>query len=147
MCINENVTKKTKNKFWIECVIDFIGYIDYYSGHGHAFAPKNLVACIRFGVPITYRETVQDILDGILDDINSTIEPIEFLTDNKELQEEIRNFVTDNVLTEAFKNALKPNTKMSDNFFLDDIEIIDEEEEIYEYPYLIGYYHIYLDEE
>jgi hypothetical protein len=54
----EWIKMEKKPKLSLEVVFDYEGYPDYYRGHGHAFIDKNVLACIRFGFPITYLETV-----------------------------------------------------------------------------------------
>jgi len=134
----------------LEVVIDFVGWRDYYSGHGHAFVDKDVVACLMFGVPVTYQETVGDIIYAILDDLRGC-EP-EFLNkaeDNPELQEEIREFLTDENLEKAIRAIIPENVKDDEPFFdvSDEDKISDEEaEEMMELPMLIGYVHVWLEE-
>jgi len=136
-------------KLVIETTFDFDGYLDYYRGHGHAFPPKNLAACIRFAVPITYRETVGDIIEQILEDINSCMEPFEVVNEKLFIKHEglIRS-ITDEDLKASIRAELPEGTKDEDNFF--DVEgedaISDNElDELMELPLLIGYIHIYVE--
>jgi hypothetical protein len=144
-----------KQKFSLDVVFDYDGYVDYYSGHGHAFIDKNVLACIRFSVPITYFETVEEIISMIIEDINSRIDPIEFLNeaeDNKDLQEEIMNFVTDERIEKAILSQIPEDVKPTDRFFIlteeEEKEILDyiEEDQGYNSSYLIGYIHVWKEE-
>ena len=133
-------------EFEIDATFDFDGYTDYYRGHGHTFRKERLVACIPFSIPITYRETVSEVIIMVLEDINGTIEPIEFLTEDKEVQECIRKYLTDECIEKCLRDALIEGTKDSDKFFdIDKDALLSEEEgnEIMEYPQLIGYIHVY----
>jgi predicted house-cleaning noncanonical NTP pyrophosphatase (MazG superfamily) len=147
-----------KSKFDLEVVFDYEGYPDYYRGHGHAFVDENVVACIPFGFCITYLETVQDIIDMVLEDINGRMNPVEFLNeaeDDEELQEEIEEFLTDENIARAIMETLPDGVKPSDRFF--DVSP-EEEEEIKkeleeddspfcEGPMLIGYIHVWKTDE
>jgi hypothetical protein len=135
----------------LEVVFDYEGYPDYYEGHDHVFEDERLVACIPFGFPITYLETVQEIIDRIIDDIKNRVDPIEFLTDNEELQDEIREILTDENIKNAIMETLPEGTRLTDRFF--DVSP-EEEEEIkkelekddspfYDGPMLIGYIHVW----
>ncbi|MCI4407813.1 MAG: hypothetical protein JHC26_01885 [Thermofilum sp.] len=148
-----------KNKFDLEVIFDYEGYPDYYRGHDHTFVDKNVVACIPFGFSVTCLETVQDIIEMILDDINNKMDPIEFLNDaenNEKLQEEIREFLTDENIRRAILETLPQGTKLTDKFF--DVSPEEEEEirkELEEddspfsdWPMLIGYIHVWkIDED
>jgi hypothetical protein len=151
----EKIEKENK-KFGIEVIFEYEGYLDYYRGHSHLSIPKDVVACVRFCVPITYLETLGDIILLILEDINSKVEPIEFLNDaedNKDLQEQIEEFINDKNIEKAILEIMPEGVRPSDKFF----DISDEEiEEIEKYlketdyadiPYLIGAFHIWIEEE
>jgi len=146
MCVNKNLTQKPK--FYIEIDETYNGYLDYFSGHGHAFSSENLIACLPIGFPITYKETVQDIIDMIKDDLSDS----DYVPINEELfkryEDEIRNLKDEDFIN-AFKNTLLPNVKETDNFFNIEIEDEDEDEEedLYDSPYLCIYFHIYLEDE
>jgi hypothetical protein len=108
---------KGKYKFDLEVIFEYEGYPDYYRGHSHAFIDENVVACVPFGLYITYLETVQDIIEMILEDINNKMDPIEFLNEaenNEELQEEIRGFLTDENIEKAIWETLPERTKPHD---------------------------------
>ena len=146
MCVTNNITKKPR--FTIEVSETYAGYLDYFSGHGHAFSPDNLIACLGVSIPITYKETVKDIIDMLKDELgNADYTPV-----NEELfkryEDEIRN-IEDEEFINAFKNILLPNVKETDKFF--DIEIEDENEDedeyLYDSPYFLIYFHIYLEDE
>jgi len=70
----------------IVCSIDDLCYGDYYSGHGHTFEPDNLMGCLEFSPYIDKDMTNQDIIDAILDNINSYAWPDEF--DNIEVSDQ-----------------------------------------------------------
>ena len=70
MCVTNNVTKKPR--FTIEVDEIYNGYLDYFSGHGHAFSPNNLIACLGIAIPITYKETVQDIIEALKDELSDS---------------------------------------------------------------------------
>jgi len=134
-----------ERKLSLEVVFDYAGDPQFYEGHGHVFESKNVIACIRFGFPIDYSETVEEIIERVLDDVHSTIEPIEFLgeaEENPELQKEIRKFVTDENIRQAIIETLPKDVKLSDKFFEVGVEKVSEEE-IFELPMLIGYIHVW----
>jgi len=137
--------KKTHN-LNLETTYDFDGYPDYYSGHGHAFAFRNLIVCIPFSIPINYKETVKEVIEAIIEDINSCAEPFIVINEKlfKKYEEEIRNLTNDD-LEKSLRNALIENVKDSDKFFDVDIEIEDDEFGM-EYPLLIGYIHVYVED-
>jgi hypothetical protein len=143
-----------KHKLEIEVIFDYEGYPEYYRGHDHAFE-EGLVACIPFGFPITYLETVQEIIERIIDDVRR-YELIKFpIVKDMELQEEIMELLSDENIIKAIMEELPEGTKLTDRFF----DVTPEEEEeirreleeddspFYEGPMLIGYIHIWkLDE-
>jgi len=155
----ERIKMEKKPKLSLEVVFDYEGYADYYRGHGHAFIDKNVLACIRFGFPITYLETVQDIIDMVLEDINSRMDPIEFLNDaenNRELQEQIEEFLSDENIRKAIMETIPEDVKPTDRFFnitpeeeKEIQEILKEEEEIgfCDSPLLIGYIHVWREKD
>jgi hypothetical protein len=134
----------------LEVVFDFVGYVEYYSGHGHAFVDDRVVACLPFGVYVSYRETVGEIIDMILEDLNSRVEPILFLNEaekDQALQDKIREFLTDERVAEAIKAELGSEVKESEPFF-EEVEDLGEEEEeedscLCDGPILIGYIHVW----
>jgi hypothetical protein len=129
--------EKTK-KLAIDVTIDYLGFTDYYSGHGHAFADKDLVACIRFGFPVTYRETAEELADAIFEDIVTSwnldifsgedIDNIESEDIKKAIEEEVANI--DFNYYHAFADELRSDQE-------------DEDDPMQEYPMMIGYMHIY----
>ena len=140
-----------KQKYKFSIVLDdlYAGYPDLYNGHGHVFESENFVACIGFSIPITYNETVKEIIEAIKEDINNYIEPIQFFTEDKEIIEAIRDFVTDEVIEQAFKEYLGKDIKDNDEFFnvSEEDRITEEEAENIELPLLIGHFHIYLEQD
>ena len=133
-------------KFNVYVTFDYVGYADCYRGHGHSSRyDSDVLACIFFEIPISYRETVFDVIQSILDDINGRIEPIQFLNEaeeNIELQREISEFLTDEVLERAIRNAIG-DYKDSEPFFEDNSEDTEELADSLELPSLIGYIHVY----
>ena len=133
-------------RFGISVNFDYIGYSDCYHGHGRSRHDTEVLACIFFEVPICYRETVFDVIQMILDDINSRVDPIEFLNeaeDNEELQREIAEYLTDEIIESAVRNAIGPDVKDSEPFFDVDVDVDVEELDDIELPSLIGYIHVY----
>ena len=146
MCVNKNLTQKPK--FSIDIDETYEGYTDYFSGHGHAFSPNNLIACLPIAIPITYRETVQDMIDMLKDELGNT----DYVPVNEELfnqyEDEIRN-IEDEEFINVFKSYLKPNVKLTDRFFDVVLEDEDEDEDFitYDSPYFLIYFHVYLENE
>jgi len=133
-------------KFSLEVVIDYVGWADYYSGHGHAFVDEDVVACLRFGIPVTYRETVGDIIYAILDDLRDR-KP-EFLNaacDDEDLQEQVMEFLTDENLEKAIRSIIPEGVSDDEPFFDVPEEFKISDEDLCELPYLIGYIHVWLE--
>jgi len=134
-----------KPRLRVELAETWSGYIDYYSGHGHAFCSPNLVACLPISFSITYRETFKEILEQLRESLGlADYTPInERLF--KEYEDEIRN-----IPTETFINVFKEaywELKESDRFFnVDEEQCLDEDEDI-EYPQFLAYFHIYLEKD
>jgi len=129
-----------EDKFELDATIDFIGYADYWSGHGHAFSDS--VACIRFGFPVDYTETVKEILQNILDNINGFMSPFDILDETVD-KEELHEFVTDERIEESVRALFREGAQDTDNFF-DNPELskeLDQEEDT-ESPQLIGWIHV-----
>jgi len=129
----------------IEATIDFVGFADYWRGHGHAFADPSLICCIRFGVPITYSETVEEIIELILEDINSVMEPFEVINEKlwRKYEHRIRN-IPDSEYRKALEDLID-TTDLTERFIQDEFEAIPEDYEG-ELPMLIGWFHIYAAE-
>jgi len=134
-----------RKKFSCELVFDYEGYTDCYWGHGHAFTDESLIGCITFGFPIDYTETVGEVLDMILYQCNTEID---WLTDDKDLRFAVEDWLTDDIIEKAFWRALPEGVEKDDKFFDIPTEEVEDwlSEDILEYPYLIGYVHIYLEE-
>jgi len=118
----------------IVAVLDEVTSPDTYTGHGHAFE-ENLVACIQFAVPVSLRESVGEIIEGAIEDINSG-DFLVFFTDDEEKQERIRELLTDERIREALWANIPEGVKEDDPFF---IEAYGPTENIYQY----GYIHVY----
>ena len=138
-----------KRKYSLEAVIDYVGYADFYSGHGHSFVDPSVVACIRFGVSVTYRETVGDIIDMILEDINNCMCPIDWLDDSLTLEDkdQIADLLTDDNIREALRALMPKDVKDNDKFFVDAEDLELDDDDLYDYPMLIGYIHVWKEEE
>ena len=124
----------------MELVIDYVGYSDYYRGHGHAFCPPDLIACVRFGFSVSYRETIREIKDMIEEEINKTWS-IEYLDTSPEAKE-----LVESIAGEDIRQVIDETIKGEDNeeYFKDipeDLRVPEDYEG--EYPMLIGYLHIY----
>ena len=128
----------------IELDETYDGDPQFWSGHGHAFAPKNLVACLAIGFAINYTETVQEIIDRIKEELPLT----EFDPVNEKLfkkyEDKIRS-LSDADFIKAFKRSLKKGVKPTDRFFNVDESLADSDDEIYDPPMLLCYFHIYLE--
>jgi len=126
----------------IEAEIDFVGFLDYWRGHGHAFADPSLICCVRFGIPVNYSETVEEIIEMILEDIDSVMDPYEII--NEDLWRKYEDEIMD-LKREDFEDALKAliNTENLKQPFFEDVEVIGDENEDLELPYLLGWFHIY----
>jgi len=138
--------KEDMQKFYLSVTFDYIGYPDCYHGHGRSRHDTEVLACLFFEVPVCYRETVGDIVQMIIEDVNGKVDPIEFLNEaeqNLELQEEIAEFLTDERLEEAIRRAIGPDVKDSEPFFEDNSEDTEELVDSLELLSLIGYIHVY----
>ena len=137
-----------KRRYSLEAVIDYVGYADFYGGHGHTFVDPNVVACIRFGVSVTYKETVKDIIDMILEDINNCMCPIEWLDDSLTIEDkdQIADLLTDDNIREALRALIPKDVKDNDKFFIDSEDLELDDDDLYDYPMLIGYIHIWKEE-
>jgi len=126
----------------IEAEIDFIGYVDYWRGHGHAFADPSLICCLRFGIPVSYSETIEEIIDMILEDIDRYIDPYEVV--NEDLWQKFEHEI-EKLERKDFEDALKALIDVEDlkQPFFEDVEVIGDENEDLELPYLLGWFHIY----
>jgi len=133
-------------KFSCELVFDYEGYVDYYWGHGHAFASEDLIGCITFGFPIDYSETVGDILDSVLYECNREID---WFTDDIDLKIAVDEWLTDDVIEKAFWANIPAGVEEDDRFFDVPLEEVEDwlSEDSLDSPYLIGYVHIYLEED
>ena len=57
----------------IECDEEYNGNIQFWSGHGHAFASESLAACMVLSVPINYRETVGEMKDRLKEEARANM--------------------------------------------------------------------------
>jgi len=134
-------------KFQLEVVFDFCGDSQFYHGHGHAFCSDKVVACIPFGIYVSGHETVKEIIEAIIEDINSRIDPITFLNaaeKDETLQEQIREYLTDQIIEQALKEEIGLDVKPEEKFFDTEPEEETEEDEIaLDGDMLIGYIHVW----
>jgi len=113
-------------KYEIEVFGDYCGYLDYWSGHGHAFAPDTLVACFVLSTYVTYKETVRDIKDALIDDLRR-IGPESFmLVEDSEIEEEVSALDIEKFIEEELFSELKDEEKF---FSSSDYVGFEEEEE------------------
>ena len=114
---------------------DFVGYSDFYNGHGHAFADKNLVACIRYSVGVDYNETVNELIDMIINDVNG----YEWNIFDDILEDKIIK-IKDSEIREALKEEYGNKIFA---FPLYKKEFAKELEDSEELPSCIGYIHVF----
>lgn len=145
-------------KFDIEATIDFFGYADYWSGHGHAVANKDLLACMRFDAMIDYSETVKELVDMIMDSINAYMSAIDYVGwpnhATQQEKEEIEE-ISDQDIRKAVRREFNTEDDNEKVFYEDtqrEFQEYKEQEEsegyeIMEYPMCIGWIHIYRSEE
>ena len=115
-----------------------------FRGHGHAFAPYNLVACLPISFPISYRETTKEILENIREELAaSDYDPVNQELFNK-YEDEIRE-LTEEDFIKCFKDAFYCLPKLNDKFFIDLFDDVETDSDIYDPPVFICYFHIYLE--
>ena len=137
---NQNANSGEAPEFVYEVWIDYMGAMDYYSGHGHAFASKDLVACCAFGFPL-FDGTIGEYKDAILEDLRSHCP--EFFIDDRDEQDRIIDFLAQNekeIVDSLFE--LADNEPALTPQELEDFGL-DQWEEYFEVPYLVGYVHVY----
>lgn len=125
------MSDKTEVKYTVTCSIDDLCYMDFYSGHGHAFEPDTLIGCLPFSPYVDPSLTNQEIEDLVIENINS-YDPDILNPDHEDL---IRD-LPDKDFREAYKDEIidhNPADKPFKNLDLGpDVQ-------------LIGYFHIHLD--
>lgn len=144
--------KDEKFEFELTATIDYVGHYDYWCGHDHAFAPKNLVGCIVFDIPMTYKETVDEVIEGIIYDVRIQMYPINVIDESyKPEVEEFWHEITDEQLRQAIQKSIRydsleelmypelaKHSKLSKSTFF--------YKKIDELPRLVGFFHIYVSE-
>ena len=142
-----------KPKYSLNLELDFIGYVDYWLGHGHAL-DNDTLACIVAPVLVSpyYKEKNGEILNSLISEVNSL--DLDFYNDaenNEAMQEEINEFLTDDLIREEFKGLMRKGERMNMFFFdeatrhINDGEEIDEENG--ESPQAIFILHVTKNEE
>ncbi len=121
----------------VSATIDYEGYIDYYSGHGHAFADSALAACEQFSIPINYKERVGELIDEIISDLQGNIEILQPEYEDAIDKVGIRRIRK--ALREEFAMANGNAKAFSPQFERDPDN--EEEDEFSETPALIGFIH------
>jgi hypothetical protein len=123
---------KDKPKYQVTVTEDFVGYSDYWSGHGHAFDEETL-ACMVVPVFVSphYNEKIGEMIDNFIREVNMwDIQYYLEAKDNEEMQDEISSFLTDEVLTEAFKADMPKGTRKNMFYFSNGTRCINDDEEI-----------------
>ena len=115
----------------------------YYEGHGHAFESKNILACIPFSTHGTGNETVREIAESVLEDINEQTWFFMNKAENDEkLQNEIINISDKDILAKLLSLFGTPETdKPYEQYYdlnLDETELAEAD------TYYMGALHIYL---
>jgi hypothetical protein len=122
--------------------VDDICYPDYYSGHGHAFAHGSLIACQQFGFPVNYTETLKELVEGIMDDLDSLepdfVKDFETSTEREEAEFLVRNFPEEKLRELCTKCLRKINNVSSEERVFNAEKITSDE-----LPCIFGYVHYY----
>jgi hypothetical protein len=124
----------------LETTIDYSGYSDYWSGHGHVFESEDLVACCEFSIPVNYSETVGEIIDRIAEDIDNWNW---YNVNDAEDFDEIMEQITDKDIEESIRAQIQEGVKDEERFFDEDIIENDEDDIFQELPMVIGWIHVY----
>lgn len=129
--------KAAKQKFVITTELQF-NNPQYYSGHGHAFEKETLLACYEFSEPATGNETIKEIAENIVSNLNEAYFMNE-AENNETLQETINN-ISDKTLTKAITSNwnARTNTKPYNQYYTPNDNSDDETN-----MYYIGVIHIY----
>jgi len=133
-----------KGNIVVYATFDYEGLPDFYRGHGHCFVDPTLIACLRFGVYVNYSESIQEIIDMIVEDLQGT----EYEIINKDLfkkYEHILYSITDEDLAKCLLEQIPNEYKPTDSFWKEGVEVLNEN--TLEYPMLIGYIHFFVCEE
>lgn len=142
-----------KPKYSLNLELDFIGYGDYWHGHGHAL-DNDTLACIVAHVLVSpyYKEKNGEILDSLISEVNSL--EFDFHNDaenNEVIQAEINSFLTDELIRKEFKGLMQKGERMNMFFFNEAARHINDGEEIDlendESPQAIFILHIVKNEE
>jgi hypothetical protein len=105
-----------KPRYFAQCVEEFEGYIDYFSGHGHAFVSPDALGCVTLQCWPTDETTWQEIAGELLEDsdeIQAIDEGIEI--DQDAAFEAIRVFVEKTYLDKDKEGKPFPDWKADDD--------------------------------
>ena len=98
MCLGFEEKEKMSKLYEISCTVDDLCYMDYYDGHGHAFADESLIGCMTFSPYVNRHMTNQEIENEIINQVNGGEPDII----NPEYEDLIRN-IPDQEFRDAFK--------------------------------------------
>jgi len=134
--------KQQSPKIEVTATIDFVGYSDYWTGHGHVFEDKNLVACVLFSPSVDYSETIKELTDLILGDI-SFWNAYGLTEDYNQLIEHISDDEIRKAIRELFNGDDKTEVFMGPEY--DEFKQMTQEDkdELQDYPQVIGWIHFY----
>ena len=114
----------------------------YYNGHGHAFIDSSVVACVEFSTPAQGNETIEEIADGIISDLNEFYF-MSHAENNLELQKEIEA-IPDSEIRNAIYQEFSTNNH-SEKPYLEYYNPEATETELAEADmYYMGAIHVYL---
>jgi hypothetical protein len=99
-----------KPKYFAQAEEEFGGFIDYYSGHGHAFTKPDVLGCVTLQCWPTNEETWEQVGDALLEDQSE----IEDLTEGKTLDLEQADNAVKAFIEKNFKGADKDKTAFPD---------------------------------
>ena len=135
--------EKRRESLTVQIELDCVDGSQFYSGHGHAFAPESLVCCVFFGVPIQRIKNREELFNIILSEINNN--------DWNTFNDFYTSMVSDDDIEEALKNNYTDIIYFTDLFndLMDDYEYevknSDDQEEYDLDMYLYGWLHVYDD--
>ena len=94
-------------KYYAEFYDEYIGCIDYYTGHSHIDSRKNLIGCITLSIPINCTESQSDLRDMLIGEFEQS--EYDFMDEyNPDKREQIDNSVMNLLKTFGTEN---PNAK------------------------------------
>ena len=127
-------------KLTVVFVESYTGYSDGWSGHGHAFDPPNLVACVQISIPVSYRETIKEIKQLVGEQLKHA-EPIPI---NQDLFNKYETKIREIPISEYIE-AMEITDPDNEKFFTVDKDIVDNIDPNGETPQFIAIWHIYLE--